>query len=423
MAKGLLTLAGVISGAGKAAQASLAQGQRYLGIQAIQERRHKLAMRKAETENEWAEARQAKQLEHDKAIQQKDIKSRWDIANLQATTQLEGINIREAGLGNRLDTRLGAEAQQQKERLGHEKEQTQARVLSAEKIAQLQADTQKDVAALRESGLSERLTEQIRSSREELILKLNSAETEGAKERLMLRQMQDERERGLDLRQIRDHAHRLKEVGLLSDAAMARLDKELGYKREEGQLTRDHEKALQDATLEAAREKVVLVPRADGTIVKMQQDGTVVGTVMDPDTKKPLQGPKDLNAATKVLTDAIISRMQGNVKRMSQVGLLPEEIADIKAENEQFQRQLEVILGTRKPRPPFRFPDFGTAPATQPAAPTPSTPGPRAAPPAAPRRTPSGILSMEEEQLRQQFNLPGGSPLLTPGQITVEPRR
>lgn len=104
---------------------------------------------------------------------------------------------------------------------------------------------------------------------------------------------------------------------------------------------------MQKAQLEATLNQVTLMPQADGTFQKVKKDGTVLGLAMGPDGK-PLQGPKDLSASTKLLVEGN-NKIIAHLEDASAKSLDPKEKADIRQRVVELTKQNQEWLGIGKP--------------------------------------------------------------------------
>lgn len=104
---------------------------------------------------------------------------------------------------------------------------------------------------------------------------------------------------------------------------------------------------VQMAQLKAAQEQVTLMPQADGTFQKVKKDGTVLGLAMDPDGK-PLQGPKDLSASTKLLVEGN-NKIIAHLEDAAAKSLDPVEKRDIRQRVIELTKQNQDLLGLNKP--------------------------------------------------------------------------
>jgi len=87
-------------------------------------------------------------------------------------------------------------------------------------------------------------------------------------------------------------------------SATRQLQRELAETQERGASARHGAStSIALAQLKATQEQVHLLPQADGTFQRVRKDGTVLGVAMDPTTNKPLVGPKDVAASTKILVE------------------------------------------------------------------------------------------------------------------------
>lgn len=125
--------------------------------------------------------------------------------------------------------------------------------------------------------------------------------------------------------------HQAEQARLTRQHASSEAEKTRGHQAEQGRLSRQHATSegeatrslqrdlarqregaasarhkqsidLQMATLKAQKEKVSLVPQADGRILKMKQDGTAAGYVTGPDGKE-IVGPKNVGETAKLIID------------------------------------------------------------------------------------------------------------------------
>lgn len=100
---------------------------------------------------------------------------------------------------------------------------------------------------------------------------------------------------------------------------------------------------VQMAQLKATQEQVTLLPQADGTYQKVKKDGTILGLAVGPDGR-PLQGPKDIAASTKLL-------VEGNIKIISHLedaaakSFYPAEKAQIAQRVQELTQQNKQLLG------------------------------------------------------------------------------
>ena len=167
---------------------------------------------------------------------------------------------------------------------------------------------------------------------------------------------------------------------------------------------------MRQAAIQATRLKVKPVALRDGTLVGLRDDGQIIN-LTHPETGEALKGPKDVDARTKLMVNALIELQESNSNRLRQWALPPEEVQSLQAQNQAINEQIQVLLKFKEPptpRPKFVMPEFGTpggAQAAPPAAP---------APPQAPRR-PGGL--MEQETLESQY-----PQMFQPGMIQIEPR-
>lgn len=102
---------------------------------------------------------------------------------------------------------------------------------------------------------------------------------------------------------------------------------------------------LAQAQLDAAKDKATLQPLADGTFMRVNAQGDVLGRAMDPDTHKPLQGTKDLPATTKLLVDINKTMIQFKGEQLKNPSLLPDERSVINADIDHLKQNVEHLLG------------------------------------------------------------------------------
>ena len=132
--------------------------------------------------------------------------------------------------------------------------------------------------------------------------------------------------------------------------------------------------ALQRAQLEATLNQVKLVPQGDGTFVKVRSDGTNMGVLVDPLTEKPVQGPKDIGAATKLLVEGNNKIIEG-LEKAAATESDNKSKAELISRAETIRQENKKLLGmtVEKPRATIVDP-FKKAgpekPATTPAAPS-----------------------------------------------------
>ncbi len=147
-----------------------------------------------------------------------------------------------------------------------------------------------------------------------------------------------------------------------------------------------NDKAHQDATvkiaqaqLDAAKAEATLMPMADGSLVRINAQGEVIGRAMDPETGKPLQGTKDLSATTKLLVDVNKTMIQFKGEQLKNPSLLPEERSAINQEINKLKVDTETLLGREAEKK-------GSVQINDPAAARPSGPDSKIAKPPPPSR-------------------------------------
>src|SRR5574340_790455 len=102
---------------------------------------------------------------------------------------------------------------------------------------------------------------------------------------------------------------------------------------------------LAQAQLDAAKDKATLQPLADGTFMRVNAQGEVLGRAIDPDTNKPLQGTRDLPATTKLMVDINKTMIQFKGEQLKNPSLLPDERAVINADIDHLKQNVEQLLG------------------------------------------------------------------------------
>lgn len=116
------------------------------------------------------------------------------------------------------------------------------------------------------------------------------------------------------------------------------------------------------AQLRAHKDEVSLQPQADGSFVKVTRDGRVLGVAIDPETKKPLNGGRDLPAATKVLAEVNMNMIKIKGKELENQTLLPEERSKLQNEMDKLKQETEILLGkTPAAKPTIIDPDAPAA--------------------------------------------------------------
>lgn len=111
---------------------------------------------------------------------------------------------------------------------------------------------------------------------------------------------------------------------------------------------KDHQAAtvkLAQAQLDAQKENVTLQPLSDGTFMRVNAQGEVLGRALDPDTHKPLQGTKDLPATTKLMVDINKTMIQFKGEQLKNPSLLPDERSVINADIDRLKQNVEQLLG------------------------------------------------------------------------------
>lgn len=113
-----------------------------------------------------------------------------------------------------------------------------------------------------------------------------------------------------------------------------------------------NDKAHQDATiklaqaqLQAQKDEVSLQPLGDGTYMRINAQGEVLGRAVDPDTNTPLQGTKDLSATTKLMVDINKTMIQFKGEQLKNPGLLPDERSAINGDIDRLKQNIEQLLG------------------------------------------------------------------------------
>ena len=109
-----------------------------------------------------------------------------------------------------------------------------------------------------------------------------------------------------------------------------------------------HEK-MGYAAIRAAKDKVTLVPQADGTLQRIDANGNVKGVAMGSDGK-PIQGLKDLTGAAKVLAEMNIRMMHDNSSIIKNPLTDPALVSALREENKILKANTErFLLGKEAP--------------------------------------------------------------------------
>ncbi len=127
----------------------------------------------------------------------------------------------------------------------------------------------------------------------------------------------------------------------IADATLAQGDARLANDKEHQAAT----SRLAEAKLAAEANKEDLKPLGDGTFMRLNANGRPIGIAMDPNTGKPLQGPKDLPAMTKLMVDINKTMIQFKGEQLKNPSLLPDERNAINADIDRLKQNTERLLG------------------------------------------------------------------------------
>lgn len=141
-----------------------------------------------------------------------------------------------------------------------------------------------------------------------------------------------------------------------ADQAQARLIAERTLANAEAgtEYTREHQEATERiarAQLAAAKAEATLMPLADGSLMRVNAQGEILGKAMDPETGKPLQGTRDLPATTKLLVEVNKTMIQQKGEQLRNPSLLPEERNAINVEMTRLKGDIETLLGRVPDKP------------------------------------------------------------------------
>lgn len=168
-------------------------------------------------------------------------------------------------------------------------------------------------------------------------------------------------------KQDRDQAKTIADMSRISQETIARENRASteGMAGARNKLDEGHYKSVERvalAQLRAHKDEVSLQPQADGSFVKVTRDGRVLGVAIDPETKKPLNGGRDLPAATKVLAEVNMNMIKIKGKELENQTLLPEERGKLQNEMDKLKQETEILLGkTPAAKPTIVDPDAPAA--------------------------------------------------------------
>lgn len=281
MGRGLLAMAGMVSGAGQEMAKGLGTIQATLGQSYLQDERDKLERARLELTEGYATEREKRGYAHGEQLQRDN----------QEFTRGENRLTREYD-STKLDKTLTHDDKKLDKMQGHDSEEKDKDRTQAKTIAEMSRTSQETIA--RENRTSAEGMATAKNTLDEKHFKLNY---------------------GIALAQIRAH-----------------------------------------------KDEVSLQPQADGSFVKVTRDGRVLGVAIDPETKKPLNGGRDLPAATKVLAEVNMNMIKIKGKELENQTLLPEERSKLQGEMDKLKQETEILLGkTPAAKPTIIDPDAPAA--------------------------------------------------------------
>lgn len=101
---------------------------------------------------------------------------------------------------------------------------------------------------------------------------------------------------------------------------------------------------LAKMAIEAQAKKGQLIPKEDGTVMLLRENGESE-ILNDPSTGKPFKGIRDLPASAKAMGEVISTMIKGNDYLMKNPMLLRPEREALKAENDKLYKNMQTLFG------------------------------------------------------------------------------